>query len=145
MAGNVKVRIKGLKQAMRRVRQLSEAGQRAALEPAMTKAAQPLIRSAQGRAPSRVIAEGIQVVNVVIKSKSGIRLEVGLPGGRKPWFHGLFVELGTGPRVQKTTGRRTGSMPADPFLRPAFDAEKNNVRNIFAAELRRRLGMAARG
>lgn len=43
-------------------------------------------------------------------------------GLRKP-FSSLahFFEFGTGPRTQKTTGRYTGSMPAQPFMRPAIE------------------------
>lgn len=43
-------------------------------------------------------------------------------GLRRP-FSSLthLLEFGTGPRVQKTTGRSTGSMPAQPFMRPALE------------------------
>jgi HK97 gp10 family phage protein len=36
--------------------------------------------------------------------------------------HAHLVEFGTGPRYQKN-GKYVGAMPADPFLRPAFDSE----------------------
>lgn len=36
--------------------------------------------------------------------------------------HAHLVEFGTGPRYHKN-GRYVGEMPAQPFLRPAFDAE----------------------
>lgn len=41
--------------------------------------------------------------------------------------HGHLVEFGTGPRTQKKTGRYTGQMPARPFMRPAWDANKEGV------------------
>ena len=43
-------------------------------------------------------------------------------GLRKP-FSSLahLFEFGTAERVQKTTGRRTGRMPAEPFMRPALE------------------------
>lgn len=145
MAGDMEVRVSGTKEASRALRRLSGSVRADLLVDVMHEAAEPIVRSAKGRAPSDIIAEGIRVVNVNVGSGGEVTAEVGLPGGRKPWFHGLFVELGTGPRIQKTTGRRTGSMPADPFLRPAFDAEKNNVRLIFAEELRKRLEAVARG
>lgn len=145
MAGDMEVRVSGTKEASRALRRLSGSVRADLLVDVMHEAAEPIVRSVKGRAPSDIISEGIRVVNVTVESGGEVTAEVGLPGGRKPWFHGLFVELGTGPRIQKTTGRRTGSMPADPFLRPAFDAEKNNVRLIFAEELRKRLEAVARG
>jgi len=50
-------------------------------------------------------------------------------------FYGKWVEFGTGPRHQKN-GRFVGSMPPDPFLRPAFDAEAKSTIERVAAALR---------
>lgn len=140
---NLQVEVTGLRQTMKALENLSDSMRADALKGAIEKASEPVVRSAKGRAPSAVIARGIRVVNVIVKNDGEIKSEIGLPGGRKPWFHGLFVELGTGPRIQKTTGRRTGSMPADPFLRPAFDSERSNVRRVFARELKVLLKAAA--
>lgn len=141
---NVKVTVSGADEVRRKLRRLGAAIDKQATEAALRESAEPIIRTAKGKAPSDVIADGIQVVSVEHKN-GGTVMEVGLPGGRKPWFHGLFIELGTGPRVQKKTGRRTGSMPADPFLRPAFDIEKRRAQAIYFAELKRRLELAAGG
>jgi HK97 gp10 family phage protein len=46
---------------------------------------------------------------------------------RKKAPHAHLVEFGTVERVQKTTGRRTGHMPAHPFVRPAADANINRI------------------
>lgn len=43
--------------------------------------------------------------------------------GKGGGSHAHLVELGTGPRYQKETGKFVGEMPPDPFLRPAFDSE----------------------
>ena len=40
--------------------------------------------------------------------------------------HDNIVEFGTKPRYQKN-GRYTGSMPANPFFRPALDANKERI------------------
>jgi len=124
---------------------LAALGQAVVLSEAVTEASEPIVRVAKGLAPSPVIAEGVRLINVTVMENGAVKAEIGLPGGRHPWFHGLFVERGTGPRVQKTTGRRTGSMPARPFLRPAFDTEKINAQNRFADVLRRRLEAIAIG
>lgn len=138
------VKTTGFKEAAKQLRRLSDTTRGEVLRGAMEAAAEPIIRSAQGRAPSAIIAEGIRVVN--IESDGGqVTAEVGLPGGRKPWFYGLFVELGTGPRFTKA-GAARGSMPARPFLRPAFDAEKGATIGIFRRELKQRLkAVALRG
>ena len=44
---------------------------------------------------------------------------VGLRKPFSPLAH--LIEFGSAPRRQKTTGRFTGRMPANPFLRPALD------------------------
>lgn len=41
--------------------------------------------------------------------------------------HAHLVEFGTGPRRQKTTGRSTGIMPAQPMLRPAWDMHRRGL------------------
>lgn len=70
-----------------------------------------------------------------------------LDGGR----HAHLVEFGTGPRYHES-GRYVGEMPAQPFLRPAFDAEagpsRDRLKPILAAEIdkavSRRAARAAR-
>lgn len=43
--------------------------------------------------------------------------------------HGFLVEFGTGPRYHKD-GSYAGVMPAEPFLRPAWDSQKGNALEI---------------
>lgn len=65
--------------------------------------------------------------------------------------HAHLVEFGTGPRYQDD-GSFVGEMPAQPFLRPAFDAEAGptieRLKPILAAEIdkaaQRRAARAAR-
>jgi HK97 gp10 family phage protein len=134
------IRVTGAREVARAMERL---GDRlvAAQEDALRHAAEPIITDAKGRAPSTTIADGIQVVQVVERD-GGIVAEVGLPGGRRDWFYGLFYELGTGPRVQKTTGRLTGSMPANPFLRPAFDAQAGVAQRRYFDVMKRHIEAA---
>jgi len=53
-----------------------------------------------------------------------------------PERHAHLLEFGTGPRVQRTTGRFTGSVSPIPMLQPAWDANKDEM----LEELRRILG-----
>ena len=60
---------------------------------------------------------------------------------RKVARHAHWLEYGTAQRQQATTGRSTGTMPAQPFFRPAVDSKLSE-----AAELiRQRLTEKARG
>ena len=45
-----------------------------------------------------------------------------------------LIEFGSGPRQHKS-GKSTGHMPAFPFLRPAWDANKMAVVDLIGAEL----------
>lgn len=55
--------------------------------------------------------------HVSMRNTKGFR--VGLRQPFSPLSH--LMEFGTTDRTQKTTGRYTGRMPAQPFLRPAMD------------------------
>lgn len=58
-----------------------------------------------------------------------------------------IVEFGTGPRKTQD-GKSTGAMPADPFLRPAWDAEakptNDRLKTILADEIDKAAKRAAR-
>lgn len=138
MSGSIEVRITGDRKMMRALRKLSDAAGDTEVKDALRHAVKPIIADAKGRAPSAVIARGIRLIQIK-KDGDGLAAEVGLPGGPQPWFHGLFVELGTGPRYQKKTGRFTGSMPASPFLRPAFGAKAKAARDEYFQRLKSRM------
>ena len=140
------VRIRGEKDVIRQLKRLEGSVRAELIKAELEDAAEVIVADAKRRAPSSTIADGIGVLGTEVKSSGKVTTEVGLVGGRRPWFYGLFVERGTGPRVQETTGRRTGSMPARPFVRPAFDAQKSNVAARFGAGIKRRLmQVASRG
>lgn len=136
-------RVRGDRELVRAFDRLTEVGKDVTLAEAATVASEPIVNTAKGRAPNAVIAEGIRLVGIETTQRGKVTAKIGLPGGRKPWFYGLFIELGTGPRIQKKTGRRTGSMPAAPFLRPAFDSEKERAQALFANHIRTRLAQVA--
>jgi hypothetical protein len=95
------------------------------------------------------MAEGVSPFTIAVTSKltarqrreargdrgrSKVVLYVGpvQPGGEDA-PHAHLYEFGTGPRVQASTGRATGAMPARPFLRPAWDM----AQPVMLATLRR--------
>lgn len=136
-------RVRGDGKLIRTFEKLGNVGKDVVLAEAATAASEPIINAAKGNAPNAVISEGIRLVALEITQRGKVTAKIGLPGGKKPWFKGLFIELGTGPRIQKKTGRRTGSMPAAPFLRPAFDSEKERAQALFANHIRTRLAQVA--
>jgi HK97 gp10 family phage protein len=64
------------------------------------------------------LRKGIKVK--ALKSRGGRRAKVLIGPDQDHWY-GLLVELGTGSRKVKKTGRSVGSMPKQPFMKPAFD------------------------
>jgi len=54
-------------------------------------------------------------------------------GGPFKGYAGHLIEYGTAPR-RKKNGQETGSMPARPFMRPAYDAKKDEAIQIIKDE-----------
>lgn len=63
-------------------------------------------------------------------------------------YYAKWIEYGTGPRVQKRSGRETGSVSPDPFMRPAFDREVqptiDRVKPLLWREIQRAAARAAK-
>lgn len=59
---------------------------------------------------------------------------------RSHWF-----EFGTGDRSQKTTGRRTGRMPATPFFYPGWRLIRRRVKRRIATALSRAIKKGMQG
>lgn len=49
--------------------------------------------------------------------------------------HAIFPEFGTGPRFHATSGKYVGAVMADPFMRPAWDANRAAVLAILRREV----------
>lgn len=58
--------------------------------------------------------------------------------------HGHLKEWGTGPRYHKKSGKYVGSMPAEPYMRPAWDATKHKVLAIISEEAWNEIAKAAK-
>jgi hypothetical protein len=66
-------------------------------------------------------------------------------GLRRPFSRlGHLVEFGTAPRTQQTTGRYTGRMPANPFMRPALDEIGGKSAEIWAKAATRNFNLQMR-
>ena len=101
----------------------------------LRKAEKPLIAAAKAKAPK---ADGDLIKSIGgIAGRGGGKGEqryVGpRRGGPNKGYAGHLVEYGTGPRRQKD-GTSTGSMPAQPFMRPAYEETKEQIVEIIKQE-----------
>lgn len=125
-----KLKLLGLKETLKALRDLPDEIERPAFEEALTEAGEPMRQLAADLAPRRR-SENSLADNIVItpngpgnpERRDEVRVYMG-PDLQKPGAapHGHLAEFGTGPRYHKS-GKYVGQMPATPFIRPAFDAE----------------------
>lgn len=114
----------------------------------LRKAAKPLINEAKQKAPKDDgdLQKSIGYINGRGSGK-GQQIYVGPRRGLYNGYHAHLVEYGTGmrklsePRIVTINGRtvtitHTGSMPAQPFMRPAYDAKIGEVQDEIAKEFR---------
>lgn len=124
------VRIDGLAELNRKLRELPRKVQRRGLRRAVRAGAEPIRERAEELAPRRT---GRLARNIVTRYRTSrvdrAVIEVG-PGLRA--FYGKFQELGTSRH------------PARPFLRPAFDAGKDAAVRQIGDTLRQEIERAAR-
>lgn len=119
------------------LRALPDSLRKGLVERALMHAAEPIAAYARGRVSYRTghTQSRIKVSTRLSrrqrrKSKEFAEAFVGASPSRAAHL----IELGTKPRFHKS-GKSTGQMPARPFLRPAFDAEKENALRILGEDL----------
>ena len=59
-------------------------------------------------------------------------------------FRARWFEFGTGERVQKSTGRRTGRITAQPYFYPSWRANKRRAKSAIARAMRKGIKQGAR-
>lgn len=96
---------------------------------ALKEAARPVLERMQELVPVR--SGNLRESLAIVIADDGLTVNIG-PAGKVAW-RAHFVEFGT------------VNMPAKPFIRPAFDGEKNNVKAKIAKQLRSDVMGAARG
>jgi HK97 gp10 family phage protein len=127
-----KMKLHGAKELEAALRQLPKRIGRAAIRRALMKAAQPIVNDAKGRAAATKPGLGEKGISISAtmsrrqkrgrrKDKNAVEIFIGAHSAGRGLAH--LIEFGTGPRYQKN-GRYTGQTPAQPFMRPAWDAGK---------------------
>lgn len=139
MAGQrMRLKLTGLRETQRALKKLPDEIEVLAVERALTEAAEPMRAMAEELAP-RARDENSLQDNIVITTRLTTSGRASAPADRrdeatvylgpdleKPGAapHAHLVEFGTGPRFHDETGKYVGQMPAQPFMRPAFDSKK---------------------
>lgn len=158
LAPRVRIELQGLRELQQALQKLPDELQRPLVVTALSAAARPMKEAAEQNAPDAPpIGEGI-VANIIISDKltetqqeaerpprkDEAKVYVGVDG-EAPGFapHAILVEFGTGPRFHES-GKYVGEMPAQPFMRPAFDATAADVLRRFAVALKPLIKRAAR-
>lgn len=114
------------------------------MEKALMKAGQPVVDAAQRLAPRGKERGKPHMADKIRISTTLSRRQRRLQGfgnrwdgvakvyiGTGPRGPGVLTEFGTGPRRWKN-GKFTGAAPAQPFMRPAWEANKHQVLRDFA-------------
>jgi HK97 gp10 family phage protein len=145
------IRIEGMADLDRALRELSQSTARGIGRRAAEKALEPVAAAAKAAAPrgagaGKHYADSIGVASKLKPSQAReARAEGGVPsrdvlvryvGSSAPHAH--LIEFGTGPRHQKN-GKFTGVMPPHPHMRVAWDANGNRVLELLTAGLREEL------
>lgn len=152
-----RMQLHGAKELEAALRQLPKRIGKGAIRRALKKAAQPIADDAKSRVPvgrNRESGEHLQE-NIAVSTKLSKRQRrrsrarghdpnrVDVYIGAEPSRHAHLVEFGTGPRRTKS-GKSTGVMPAQPFMRPAWDAGKHRALRQFERDLWKEIEKSAR-
>lgn len=116
--------------------ELPKAMSRTVIKNALKKAAKPLKKEAETKAPGKIkksIIISDKRNGKKVRSKKAAYVFV---GPTEPHAH--LVEFGTGPRFHKS-GKYVGKMPAFPFMRPAWDASVGKMFEDLKTELENEL------
>lgn len=154
----VTMKITGLGEIRLMLKELPTATEKNAVRKALIDAAQPIVLDAANRAPvdqgelRKAMIASTQIVRgqkkyVKKTGKDGVRAFIGpnysrTSKGKGYAPHAHLVEFGTGPRYHRGTGKYVGQMPAQPFMRPAFDAGKEKFIADFQVALLKRIEKA---
>lgn len=87
--------------------------------------------------------KGSRVVAVAKGAGLGGDLTITIYAGDDDAFYVWWWEFGTAERVQKTTGRKTGRMPANPFFFVSWRANRKSARRKVRAGVREAMRQVA--
>ena len=121
------IKIEGMAELEAQLKQLEKSLDPDKTEPILYDAAKDLakvMRSNAPKGPTGNLKKSLRARK--LKRYAGGNAAAGAGVDRKKAPHAGFIEFGTGERQQKT-GKGTGSVTAKPFIRPAWDANKERI------------------
>ena len=113
------IEIEGLGDLQKLLEQFTGRTQRRLNLNALMAMGRVIVKDAKRRVPVRTGA--LKKAITVKRPRRGNTVKIGFKPPASRYAH--LVEFGTGERVQKKSGRSTGRAAAQPFLRPAIDAQ----------------------
>jgi HK97 gp10 family phage protein len=152
--------LKGFKELYRAINALPEVTKKKELEPILVRALEPMRVFAATLAPDDPATAApydlATSISVSTKQRSGrakrdralgkydARAFMGPTGAGYP--QAMFAEFGTGQRFWKPPGaaKSVGTMPAQPYMRPAYDSQKTVTLKIIGDLLGERLHLIAK-
>jgi HK97 gp10 family phage protein len=138
---SLSLKLYGAKELDKVLQQLASSTARGVAKRAMTRALQPVAEAARAMAPRDT---GRLAANIGVSSKltrrqakqaRGTARDTQLMYVGPQWPSAHLVEFGTGPRFHKS-GKFVGAMPPQPFMRPAWDANRQQVLDRLTDDLR---------
>lgn len=133
-----RVEVTGFKELERALRELPNAVAKGVLRTALKKAGQPVVDAAIAMAPRDTgkLAESIEIKTSLTRRQRRRRRKAGdvemFIGPSTAARHGHLVEFGT------------VKMAPRPFMRPAWDGNKERVLSLFVAEMRKAIDRAVK-
>lgn len=146
--------LKGAKELEKALRELGQDRLiKATMKRALLQVAKPAAQDAQLRAQALFHGTGRMAAKIAVSTTLSRRQRRGrgyrgdsneatVYIGAAPKGPAVLMEFGTGPRRDKH-GRSTGSVPAQPFMRPAWEAHRNKILQDFGAELWKQIAKSA--
>jgi HK97 gp10 family phage protein len=147
-------RIEGVEDVVKRLDDAKIKNKVKPIRQALRFAAAPMKRDAKAMAPVRTGALKKAIGYINPQSKTQLFIYVGPRRKSTNVFYGHLVEFGTAPRkyrkpqYRKIGGKwvkvtHTGSTPAQPFMRPAFEKNKENIEKRFERKIKKLIVKAA--
>lgn len=135
----VKVSVEGQRQIVRRLNVITDEVARTHLEAATLEGAEVIRKAIEDKAPKESgFLKSHILKEVDFKNTRRNKATINI-GPHKDAFYALFVEFGHA--LVRGTRKVIGNVPPHPFMRPAFDESKRNVRQTILLSLKRRLGL----
>ena len=134
------MKITGLSDLGRNLKALEEKVQGQVLRRAVEAGAQPVLESAKSNAPvdTGQLRDSLEITTSLKEGTAVASVGTGEKDYQGETFYASFVEYGH-------TTKQGKHVPPKPFLRPAFDSNKERSMGIIVDELKRGIEQAAKG